>query len=74
VAGQVERESHVDSFFNIEGVVHHEFLCERQTMNCWPLNDAWPLVLGLMYVELLMLVLTSADGFCCLWFIYPVWF
>jgi hypothetical protein len=25
-AGQVERESHVDGFFDIKGVVHHEFL------------------------------------------------
>jgi hypothetical protein len=29
VAGQVECESHVDGFFfDIEGVVHHEFLCQ----------------------------------------------
>jgi hypothetical protein len=40
----------------------------------WPLNDAWPLVLGLMYVELLMFVLTPAGGFRCLLFIYSVWF
>jgi hypothetical protein len=33
-AGQVERESHVD-FFYIEGVVHHEFLREGQTVNRW---------------------------------------
>jgi hypothetical protein len=39
----------------------------------WPLNDAWPWVLGLMYVEFLMFVLTPADGLCCIWFIYPVW-
>jgi hypothetical protein len=32
-AGQVECESHVDGFFfDIEGVMHHEFLCqERKT-------------------------------------------
>jgi hypothetical protein len=36
VAGQVELESHVDSFFffDIEGVVHHELLCQGQTVNC----------------------------------------
>jgi hypothetical protein len=35
VAGQVKRESHVDGFFDIEGVVHHEFLHQGQTMNRW---------------------------------------
>jgi hypothetical protein len=35
VAGQVECESHVDGFFfDIEGAVHHEFLCQGQTVNC----------------------------------------
>jgi hypothetical protein len=34
-AGQVECESHVDGFFDIEGVVHHEFLCQEQTVNHW---------------------------------------
>jgi hypothetical protein len=33
--GQVERESHVDGFANIEGTVHHEFLCQGQTVNRW---------------------------------------
>jgi hypothetical protein len=33
--GQVECGSHVDSFFDIEGVVHYEFLCQGQTVNCW---------------------------------------
>jgi hypothetical protein len=33
--GQVECESHVDGFFNIEGVVHHEFLHQGQIVNCW---------------------------------------
>jgi hypothetical protein len=28
-------ESHVDGFFDIEGVVHHEFLCLGQEVNCW---------------------------------------
>jgi hypothetical protein len=32
-AGQVDRESHVDGFFDMEGVVHHEFLCQGQTVN-----------------------------------------
>jgi hypothetical protein len=28
-AGQVERKNHADGFFfDIEGVVHHEFLCQ----------------------------------------------
>jgi histone-lysine N-methyltransferase SETMAR len=31
-AGQVERESHIDDFFYIEGV---EFLCQVQTVNRW---------------------------------------
>jgi hypothetical protein len=35
VAGQVEYESQADSFFNIGGVVHHEFLCQGQTVNRW---------------------------------------
>jgi hypothetical protein len=26
-----------------------------------------------MYVELLMFVLTPADGLCCVWLIYPIW-
>jgi transposase len=34
-AGQVERESHVDGFFYIKGVMHHEFLHQGQTMNRW---------------------------------------
>jgi hypothetical protein len=34
-AGQVECESHVDGFFDIEGDVHHEFLCQEQTVNQW---------------------------------------
>jgi hypothetical protein len=34
--GQVERESNVDGFFfDIEGIVHHEFLCQGQTVNRW---------------------------------------
>jgi hypothetical protein len=33
VAGQVECESHVDGFLDIESVVHHEFLCQGQTVN-----------------------------------------
>jgi hypothetical protein len=35
MAGQVECESHVDGvfFFDIEGVVHHEFLCQGLTVN-----------------------------------------
>jgi hypothetical protein len=32
--GQVERESHV-TFFLIEGVVHHDFLHQGQTVNRW---------------------------------------
>jgi hypothetical protein len=32
-AGQVESEIHVDGFFDIEGVVHHGFLCQGQTVN-----------------------------------------
>jgi hypothetical protein len=36
MAGQVDCESHVDVFFlDIEGVVHHEFLCQGQTVNHW---------------------------------------
>jgi hypothetical protein len=35
MAGQVKRESHVDGFFDIEGVVCHEFLCQGQTVNRW---------------------------------------
>jgi transposase len=35
-SGQVECESHIDSFlFDIEGVVHHEFLRQGRTVNCW---------------------------------------
>jgi hypothetical protein len=34
-ADQVERESHVDFFFNIEAIVHHEFLRQGQTVNRW---------------------------------------
>jgi hypothetical protein len=35
-AGQVERESHIDGFFfDIKGVVHHEFLCQGHTVNRW---------------------------------------
>jgi hypothetical protein len=35
-AGQVKRESHDDGFFFvIKGVVHHEFLHQGQTLNCW---------------------------------------
>jgi hypothetical protein len=35
-AGQVELESLLPFFFfYIEGVVHHEFLCQGQTVNCW---------------------------------------
>jgi hypothetical protein len=30
-----ERESHVDGFFDINGVMHHEFLHQGQTVNCW---------------------------------------
>jgi hypothetical protein len=33
--GHVERGSHVDGFFGIEGIVHHEFLRQRQTVNRW---------------------------------------
>jgi hypothetical protein len=33
--GQVERESHVNGFFDIECVVHHESLCQGQTVNRW---------------------------------------
>jgi hypothetical protein len=29
----------------------------------WPLNDAWPRVLGLMYVEFWLFVLTPADDY-----------
>jgi hypothetical protein len=32
---QVKHESHVDSFFDIKGVVHHKFLCQGQIVNCW---------------------------------------
>jgi hypothetical protein len=32
-AGQVKCESHVDGVFDIEGVVHHEFLRQGQTVN-----------------------------------------
>jgi hypothetical protein len=37
VVVQVECESHVDSFFffDIEGVVQHEFLYQGQTVNHW---------------------------------------
>jgi hypothetical protein len=36
MVGQVERESHVDDFlFDIEGVVHHKFLRQGQTVNRW---------------------------------------
>jgi hypothetical protein len=31
--GKVERESHVDFFFYIKGVLHHEFLSQGQTVN-----------------------------------------
>jgi hypothetical protein len=34
-AGQVEHESHVDSFFTSRGAVHHEFLRQCQTVNRW---------------------------------------
>jgi hypothetical protein len=34
-AGQVEHGSHVDGSFDIDGVVHHEFLCQGQTLNRW---------------------------------------
>jgi hypothetical protein len=34
-AGQVKRESHVDGFFDSKDVVHHEFLCQEQTVNHW---------------------------------------
>jgi hypothetical protein len=30
-----EHECHVDGFFYIKCVVHHEFLCQEQTVNCW---------------------------------------
>jgi hypothetical protein len=30
-----ERESHVDGLFDTSGVVHHEFLCQGQTVNHW---------------------------------------
>jgi hypothetical protein len=30
-----ERESYGDGFFDIEGVMHHEFLCQGQTVNRW---------------------------------------
>jgi hypothetical protein len=32
-AGHIEHESHVDVFFYIEGVVYHEFLLQKQTVN-----------------------------------------
>jgi hypothetical protein len=35
VAGQVECENHVDGFSYIQGLVHHEFLCQGQTVNSW---------------------------------------
>jgi hypothetical protein len=31
-ASQVERESHVAGFFDIEGVAHHKFLRQEQTV------------------------------------------
>jgi hypothetical protein len=34
-AGQVERESHIDGFCYIKGVLHHEFLHQGQTVNRW---------------------------------------
>jgi hypothetical protein len=34
-AGQVECESHADSFVDIKGVVHHEFLHQGQTIHHW---------------------------------------
>jgi hypothetical protein len=34
-AAQVESESDVGWFFDIEGVVHHEFLRQGQTVNRW---------------------------------------
>jgi hypothetical protein len=34
-AGQVERESHVEGFLDIEGVVRHEFLRQGQTVIHW---------------------------------------
>jgi hypothetical protein len=34
-AGQVKSESHVDGFFYIKGVLHHEFSCQGQTVNRW---------------------------------------
>jgi hypothetical protein len=38
VAGQVKSESHVDGFVDIKGVVHHEFLCQGQTVNWYYLE------------------------------------
>jgi hypothetical protein len=32
---EIERESHVDGFFYIKGVVHHEFLHQGQTVTRW---------------------------------------
>jgi hypothetical protein len=34
-AGQVEHESHVYGFFEIEGVVHHKFSHQGKTVNHW---------------------------------------
>jgi hypothetical protein len=34
-ASQIKHESHVDGFFDIEGVVHYEFLHQGQTGNHW---------------------------------------
>jgi hypothetical protein len=35
MARHVERESRVEGFFQIAGVVHHEFLHQGQTLNHW---------------------------------------
>lgn len=34
-AGHVECESCIDSFFDMKGVVRHEFLPDGQTLNRW---------------------------------------